>query len=92
MTTTRSITITGPIWNLAQAQATKLRLSVDEYVRRIVTAHLASQEPDPWGPVPKEVSERWDRELAAFDEEDQKNPRPIFTSGADFVAYMRNKP
>lgn len=90
---THTVTITSPqIWKRVQAEATKVRMSVDEYVSRIVKTYITRHDPDPWGPVPKKVSQRWDRELAAFDKEDKKNPRPVFTSGADFVAYMRNKP
>ena len=88
----RTVTLTSPeIWNLAQAKAAQLRMSVDEYVSRIVKSHIASKEEDPWGPVPKEVSQRWDREEAEFEAEERKHPHPVFTSGADYVEYIRKQ-
>ncbi|MFN8495651.1 MAG: hypothetical protein U0350_49120 [Caldilineaceae bacterium] len=65
---------------------------MDEYVNRILRNHVASEDIDPWGPVPKEVAEQWDREVAEFEEEDKKNPQPRFTSGRDFIEYIRRQP
>jgi len=90
---THTVTITSPdIWKRAQANATKAGLSIDEYVSRIVKQYVASKDKDPWGPVPKEVSQRWDSEEAAFEAEDRKNPQPRFTSGRDFVEHIRHLP
>lgn len=86
---THTVTITSPdIWKQAQANAAKLRMSVDEYVSRIVKHHVVGEYKDPWGPVPKEVSQRWDREIAEFEAADRKHPQPRFTSAQEMVDYL----
>lgn len=84
-----TVTITSPeIWKHVQTNAAKVGLSVDEYVSRIVKYHVIGAYKDPWGPVPKEVSKRWDREIAEFEAEDRKNPQPSFTSAQEMVDYL----
>jgi len=46
---------------------------------------------DPWGEPPPDVVEAWDKDVAAFEAAERKHPRPPFTSGAEFVEYMRQK-
>jgi hypothetical protein len=80
--------LTSPaVKQVAERKARRQGLSVGEYVRRLILA----DDKDPWGPVPQAVWEEWDREVAAFEEEDRKHPRPRFTSGADYVEYIRRK-
>lgn len=99
MTATSPITIRTEILQRAERNARTLGLSVSEYLSRLVVqdapatqiAHSASAQ-DPWGPVPKEVSARWDREEAEFEAEDRKNPQPRFTSAREMVEHMRRQP
>src|SRR5690242_2587665 len=72
---------------VAERKAKRRGLSVSEYVSRLIL----EDEKDPWGPVPQEVWEEWDQAVAAFEEEDRQQPRPRFSSGAEFVAYLRRK-
>ncbi len=99
MTATSPISIRNEILQRAERNARSLGLSVSEYLSRLVVRDTPAKpvsgpvgEQDPWGPVPKAVSERWKKEIAAFEAEDRKNPRPRFTSGADYVAYIRRQP
>jgi hypothetical protein len=89
------------IQQTAEQNARRLGLSLREYVSRLVLRDTppkakhsrgSAGDKDPWGPVPKEVSQRWDREEAEFEQEDRKHPQPRFTSGRDFVAYLRRQP
>lgn len=99
MTATSPISISTEVLQRAQRNARMLGLSVSEYLSRLVVRDspatrgvTASSAPDAWGPVPKEVSERWDREIAEFEEEDKKNPYPRFTTAQETVDYMRRQP
>ncbi len=99
MTATSPISVRTEILQRAERNARMLGLSVSEYLSRLVVQDApgtrvapSSSVQYPWGPVPKEVSQRWDREEAEFKAEDRKNPQPRFTSGRDFVAYLRRQP
>lgn len=99
MTATSPISVRTEILQRAERNARILGLSVSEYLSRLVVQDApgtrvapSSSVQDPWGPVPKEVSQRWDREEAEFEAEDRKNPQPRFTSGRDFVEYLRRQP
>lgn len=90
---THTVTITSPdIWKRAQVNAAKAGLSIDEYISRIVQQYVAREDKDPWGPVPKAVSQRWNREIAAFEAEDKQHPYPRFTTAQETIDYMRSQP
>lgn len=101
MTATSPISIRSDILQRAERNAHTLGLSVSDYLSRLVVrdtptkgtgAPATAQDQDPWGPVPPEVSARWDREEAEFEAADRKHPQPRFTSGRDFVEYLRRQP
>src|SRR4051812_28405927 len=98
MTATTPISISTDIVQRAERNARTLGLSVSEYLSRLVVRDTPTKhggEPaaaqDPWGPVPPEVSARWDQDVAAFEAEDRKHPRPRFTSGKAMVAYINRQ-
>jgi hypothetical protein len=79
MTATAPISIRTEILQRAERNARTLGLSVSEYLSRLVVQDspatrvvTSARSPDPWGPVPQEVSDRWEREIAEFEEENQK--------------------
>ena len=97
MTATAPISISTAVLQRAERNARTLGLSVSDYLSRLVVrdtpakhAGASADEQDPWGPVPKEVSERWDREITEFEAENEKNPQPSFTSASEMVAYLRS--
>jgi len=102
MTATTTLPVTSPaIQQTAEQNARRLGLSLQEYVSRLVLRDTLPKAKysrgsvgniDPWGPVPKEVSERWDREIAQFEAEDKKKPYPRFTTAQETIDYMRRQP
>jgi hypothetical protein len=71
----------------AKARARALGLTLTEYVQTLVNKDVS--EPDPWlEPVPKEVNERWERDIAEFDEQEKLNPRPGARTAAELIKLL----
>ena len=61
----------------AEARAHALGLTLAEYVQSLVDKDAAGQEHDPWlEPIPKDVDAEWEKDIAAFNEQEKTNPRP----------------
>ncbi len=98
MTATSPIAISTDVLQRAERNARTLGLSVSEYLSRLVVRDTPAKgvgapagAQDSWGPVPKEVSAQWDKEIAEFEAEDKKNPYPRFTTAQETVEYMRSQ-
>lgn len=86
---TNTITVTSEeIVTIAQTKAAQSRMSVAEYVSRLIIRDKRT-EPEH---IPAHVAKRWKKEWKAFVEEDRKHPRPTFTSAREMVEYIRRQP
>lgn len=97
MTATAPITIRTEILQRAERNARTLGLSVSEYLSRLVLkdTHSARKKLDVfpvehgWGPVPKHVQERWDKDIQAFEEEEKRGSNRPGVRGATSVQELR---
>jgi hypothetical protein len=61
----------------AEARARALGLTLAEYVQGLVDQDVATKEDDPWlEPVPKEVDEAWEKDIAETETQEKRHPRP----------------
>ncbi len=82
-----TVTLTNPeVLRHVQSQAARLHVTVDEYVNKVLV-HVTQTAPER---VPTHVLKRWEKEIAEFEAEDKQNPRPEFTSGDDYINYIRH--
>src|SRR5215212_10305543 len=96
MTATAPISISTDVLQRAERNARTLGLSVSEYLSRLVLkdTHPARKKLDVfpvehgWGPVPKEVNERWDKDIKEFEEEEKRHPHPGATTAAELIALL----
>ena len=96
MTATSPIAISTDILQRAERNARTLGLSVSEYLSRLVLKdpHPARKKLDVfpvehgWGPVPKQVQERWDKDIKEFEEAEKRHPHPGATTGAELIAML----
>jgi hypothetical protein len=80
----------------AERNARTLGLSVSDYLSRLVLndAHPTRKKRDVfpvehgWGPVPKHVQERWDKDIKAFEEAEKRHPQPGATTAAELMAML----
>jgi hypothetical protein len=75
----------------AQGRARSLGMSLSEYMRSLVDKDLAAADNDPWQePIPKEVDERWEQDLAEIEEEEQQtgSPRKTYHNTDDYIQDM----
>ena len=73
----------------AQGRARALGMTLSEYMQSLVDKDVLAKEHDPWRePVPKEVAERWSRELAEFEEQEKTNPRPAAKTGEELIRLL----
>lgn len=83
-----TITIADPhVWSYAHHNAARLNMSVDEYVNQLIIKDQKSPEEH----IPPHVLARWKKEIAEFEEEDKKNPQPVFTSAKEMVDYLMHR-
>jgi hypothetical protein len=80
----------------AERNARTLGLSVSEYLSRLVLndAHAARKTIEifpvehGWGPVPKHVQERWDKDIKEFEEAEKRHPHPGATTAAELMSML----
>src|SRR5436190_19870359 len=96
MTATTPIAIRTDILQRAERNARTLCLSVSEYLSRLVLkdTHPARKQLEVfpvehgWGPVPKHVQERWDKDIKEFEEAEKQHPHPGATTAAEVMAML----
>lgn len=89
----QSVTIQFPnidILTRAKEKAEKLGISIGEYINKLIASDVKTYK-DPWGPVPKWLEKEWEKDFKEFEKEDKKNPRPSFSSGQEYIDYIRKK-
>src|SRR6476646_7776439 len=99
MTATAPISIRTDILQRAERNARTLGLSVSEYLSRLVLndPHAARKPQDVfpvehgWGPVPKPVQERWDKDIKEFEEEEKRGSTRPGVRGATSVQELREQ-
>jgi hypothetical protein len=97
MTATSPISIRSDIVQRAERNARTLGLSVSEYLSRLVLndPHPARKKLEVfpvehgWGPVPKHVQERWDKDIKAFEEEEKCGSTRLGVRGATSAQELR---
>src|SRR5687767_7426598 len=76
----------------AQAQAQALGLSLADYVQLLIDRDIRTKEDDPWlQPIPKEVDEKWEEDIAAFDEQEKTKPRPSAKTVSEFRTLLEQE-
>ena len=61
----------------AEARARALGLTLAEYMQALVDKDVATKEYDPWlKPIPKEVDEAWEKDIAETEAQEKLHPRP----------------
>lgn len=72
----KRITLSENIVVKARVRAHTLGISLTEYVQALVDQDVRTNKNDPWlEPVPKEVDERWEKDLAETEEQEKLKPR-----------------
>ena len=70
----------------ARGRARSLGMTLSEYMQSLVDKDVATKEHDPWRePVPKEVAEQWEQDLAEFDQEDKQGLQPTFNTVEELI-------
>ena len=73
----------------ARDRARSLGLTISEYMQSLVDKDVAVKEHDPWRePVPSEVNERWEKEIAEFYEQEQVRSRPSAKTAAECIILL----
>ena len=76
----------------AQARAHTLGLTLSEYVQSLVNQDVQTHKHDPWlEPVPPAVNERWEREIAEFDEQERIKPRPSAKTADELIKLLNEE-
>ena len=89
---TESVEIARDTLVVAYKRAESLGLSLTEYVQSLIDKDAQTEKKDPWRePIPRHVSERWEREIAEFDEQEKINPRPVAKSVAEFRELLEKE-
>ena len=89
---TKQVMLAEEVIVKAEERARALGLTLTEYVQALVNQDTKTKEYDPWlEPIPKEVDERWEREIADFDEQEKTNPRPRAKSVAEFRKLLEEE-
>jgi hypothetical protein len=89
---TKQVDLSEDVAVKAEARARALGLTLTEYVQALVNQDARSKEHDPWlEPVPKEVDERWEKEIAEFDKQEKTNPRPRAKTVAEFRKLLEEE-
>lgn len=69
----------------ARMRASAQGLTISEYMQSLVDKDVSS----PWRePVPLEVNARWDKEIAEFDEQEKRNPRPSAKTADELINLL----
>ena len=73
----------------AQARAHALGLTLTEYVQTLVNQDVQMKEYDPWlQPISPAVNEKWQRDIAEFDEQEQIKPRPSVRTAEELIKRL----
>jgi hypothetical protein len=89
MNTQKQVVLPEEVVVKARARARELGLTLAEYMQRLVAQDVARQEHDPWlEPIPKEVDEQWEKDIAEFDEQEKTNPRPSAKTAAELIKLL----
>jgi hypothetical protein len=89
---TKQVNLSEEVVVKAEARARALGLTLTEYVQALVNQDAKTKEYDPWlEPIPKEVDERWEREIAEFDEQEKLKPRPRAKTVAEFRKLLEEE-
>ena len=74
---------------VAYKRAESLGMSFSEYVQSLITKDAEAEVKDPWRqPVPKEVDERWERDLAETEAAEKINPRPGARTADELIQQL----
>ena len=70
----------------AQGRARALGMTLSDYMQSLVDKDAGAKEQDPWlEPIPKEVDEQWEKDLAEFEKEDKKGLQPTFNTAEELI-------
>jgi antitoxin component of RelBE/YafQ-DinJ toxin-antitoxin module len=86
---TKQVNLSEEVIVKAEARARALGLTLTEYVQALVNQDANTKEYDPWRePIPKEVDERWEKEIAEFDEQEKIKPRPSARTAEELIKLL----
>jgi hypothetical protein len=86
---TKQVNLAEEVVVKAEARARALGLTLAEYVQALVNQDVKTKEYDPWlEPIPKEVDERWEKEIAEFDEQEKIKPRPSARTAEELIKLL----
>jgi hypothetical protein len=86
---TKQVNLAEEVVVKAEARARALGLTLAEYVQALVNQDVKTKEYDPWlEPIPKEVDERWEKEIAEFDEQEKIKPRPNARTAEELIKLL----
>src|SRR5215213_1088233 len=89
---TKPVDLSEEVIVKAEARARALGLTLTQYVQALVNQDAKTKEYDPWlEPIPKEVDERWEKEIAEFDEQEKTNSRPHAKTVAEFRKLLEEE-
>jgi hypothetical protein len=89
---TKPVDLSEEVVIKAEARARALGLTLAEYVQALVNQDAKTKAYDPWlEPIPKEVDERWEKELAEMEEQEKTNPRPRAKTVAEFRKLLEEE-
>jgi hypothetical protein len=92
MNTEKQVRLPEEVLVKAKARARALGLTLTEYVQTLVNKDVRTLDSDPWlEPVPKEVNERWERDIAEFDEQEKLNPRPGVRTADELIKLLNEE-
>lgn len=85
----KRVTLSGEVVAKAKERARSLGMSLTEYVQALVDKDVGTKEYDPWlEPIPKEVDERWEKDLAETEEQEKLNPRPSARTADELIKLL----
>ena len=86
MNTKKQLILSEEVLVRAEARAHALGLTLAEYVEALVDQDVATKAYNPWlEPIPPEVNEMWERDIAEFDEQEKTNPRSGAKTAAELI-------
>ena len=89
MNTKKQVSLSEEVLLKAEARARVLGLTLAEYVQALVDKDVRTKEHDPWlEPIPKEVDERWEKDLAETEEQEKLNPRPGARTADELIKLL----
>ena len=76
----------------ARERARSLGLTLSAYLQALVDNDVRTKEHDPWrAPIPREVDEQWEQDIAAFDEQEKTTPRPRAKTVNEFRTLLKQE-